>query len=154
MEFCLFVLFIFVYFACITTFITVFSLERPEKIMSKIFKYHQGFRSEFLFESGRCHECQISENSSYILGNLHAVSRNYSTLVVRWLLSSSLLYCRERLSRHFAYLVFLYKPAPQGDRLHSYYCSLLDAWRRLWARYLQESHCYVSEIYLASFCTR
>jgi len=39
-----------VYFACIATFTTVFSLERPEKILSKIFEYHQGFRPEFLFE--------------------------------------------------------------------------------------------------------
>lgn len=53
----------FVYFACIATFITVFSLERPEKILSKIFEYDQGFRPEFLFKSGGCHEYQISENS-------------------------------------------------------------------------------------------
>ena len=49
----LFVLFLFVYFACIATFITVFDLERPEKILSKIFEYHQGFRPEFLFENWR-----------------------------------------------------------------------------------------------------
>jgi hypothetical protein len=43
----------FVYFACIATFITLFNLGRPEKILSKIFEYHQGFRPEFFLENWR-----------------------------------------------------------------------------------------------------
>ena len=70
------------------------------------------------------------------------------------LLFSSTLRCRECLSRHFAYLGFLHNPAPQGNWPHSCYCSLLQTWRRHRAGYVEESHYYVFEIYLASICTR
>jgi len=54
----------------------------------------------------------------------------------------------------FAYVHFLYKPVPQGNWPHSRYCRLLHTWRRLRAPYVEESHYYVFEVYLASVCTK
>lgn len=70
-----------------------------------------------------------------------------------FLLSCSL-HCRECLSRHFAYLGFLYNPAPPGKLVTFLLLKLVHTWRRLQARYLEENYYYVSEIYLASVCTR
>ena len=54
----------FVYFASIATFITMFSLVRLEKLCSETLEYIEAFAPNLYSKSGRCNECQILENCS------------------------------------------------------------------------------------------
>ena len=55
-------IFMFVYFAFIATFITMFSLARLEKFPSETLEYIEAFTPYLCSKSGRCNECQILEN--------------------------------------------------------------------------------------------